>query len=141
MNGDNRRKAERTGAERANPPLLSRHRSRKIAARKWPKDTGPIASQADRVSWQLRADGARIIIQMAKEMATKSRAKLKVIHWLADPAQETPHESSDTYTLVAGAGARPERQVFLREDLERAPASERTRSRVKTILKTVLAGL
>lgn len=141
MNKDDKGKSERMCTEPVTAAILSRQRGRKIAAGKWRKDKVPTARPADQVSWELRTDGARIIIQMAKEMAAKSNAKLDVINWLAYPAHEAPHGISDTYTLVARAGKRLERQVFLREDLEQAPDSERTRNRLRTILKTFLAAL
>ncbi len=136
MNRDGKQSVERTSVEKATAAILTGRHREKVATRKWREKHG-----ADRISWQLRTDGGRMILQMAKDMATKVNVKLDAVDWLSDPARQALHQSSDTYTLIANCGDRLERQVFLREDLEQAPANETTRNRLRTILKAFLTGL
>ncbi|MFQ5994095.1 MAG: hypothetical protein ACE5K1_03295 [Acidiferrobacterales bacterium] len=113
------------------------HRRRRTAAGKWPQKGTP-ARNGHSLSWQLRADGARIVINMAEEIASRTNKQFDGIHWLSDPAEEVTHGGGDTYTLVAQTGERFERQVFLREDLEQAPDNEFARERIRTVLKAFL---
>lgn len=88
-----------------------------------------------------RTDGARLILQMVNGMAERRGIALGAVYWLPDPAKEAPEESSKVYTLVITAGTRQERQTFSREDLERAPVSEDTRTTIRDTLRDVVGGL
>ncbi len=68
-------------------------------------------------------DGSRMIVQLVKDMAGRRGITLDEAHWLPDPAQEAPDESSERYTLVFVAGQNLARQSFPRADLEGAPRS------------------
>ncbi len=48
-------------------------------------------------------DGSRMIVQWVKDMAGRRGITLDEAHWLPDPAQEAPDESSERYTLVVVA--------------------------------------
>lgn len=99
------------------------------------------ATRANAIGHEERSDGARMIVQIVKDIAGERGISLDEVNWSTDPTQEVPTQSSETYTLVVRASEKVERQVFPREDLEDAPRSERARRRVQTILKYLLREL
>lgn len=88
-----------------------------------------------------RIHGARVIVQLVKDMAGRRGMTLRDVIWLPDPAQELPHQSSDTYTLVVTAGPRQAQQRFTGADLEGAHRSEAVRKRIGALVRDPLGAL
>ncbi len=83
-------------------------------------------------------DGSRMIVQWVKDMADRHGITLDEAHWLPDPAQEAPDESSELYTFVVVAGQNLARQSFPRADLEAAHRSKATRKRIRALVRDLL---
>ncbi len=90
------------------------------------------------MSQEQRIDGSRMIVKWVKDMVGRRGITLDEAHWLPDPAQEAPDESSERYTLVCVVGQNLARQSFPRADLEAVHRSKATRKRIIALVRDLL---